>query len=214
MRVLEAFAVSLLVAGLALPVRAASEFPAGAEKLEARLLAKMGPLARSWIADEAAHVAAARFPSDAIAVSAAARYGATGSNIDALAFLVLMQAQRDADAGVSVAVSGEQAASGSREDARQAALQSGNIADARRSQMSGGEQEASKQQGPTLVNLLPATPGAPPTIGVARPAATPIPPPTMSLQDAMDRESQIDDLVEDVMKRLAQTPDNLIQPMN
>jgi hypothetical protein len=125
-----------------------------------------------------------------------------------------MQAQRDADDTVSAAVTGVQSADASREDARQSQLRRDNIDDARRSQMSGGEQVAAKQQGPTLVNLLPATPGAPPTIGVARPAAEPVPQPTMSLQDAMDRQSAIADLVEDAMKRVAQTPDNLIAPMN
>jgi hypothetical protein len=215
MRMFEFFVASLLAAAMAVPACAASEFPAGAEALEARLLAKMGVQTRAWIADEAARIAASHFPSDALAVGAAQRYGAKGADLDALAFLALMQAQRDADASVSNVVTDVQSANGSREDARQAQLRRDSITGARRSDMSGGQQEASEAQGSTFVNLTPTAQGGTATIGTAGTAtAEAAPRQSGSLQDAMDREAQIADLVEDAMKKLAQTSDSLVQPMS
>jgi hypothetical protein len=86
---------------------------------------------------------------------------------------------------------------------------------AQRSQMSGGTQLAESAQGSTPVNLLPPQPGSPPRLGVATapaPAATPAPQ-GIDLQDAMDRESQIDDLLDDAMKKIPASQEALVPVM-
>jgi hypothetical protein len=208
MRALVLFAA---VAGLFLTASPALAFPTGSEALEARLLAKMGPDTRAWIVTEAARESTLHFLTDATPVNAALGHGASGADIDALAFLISMQVARDASGAVNNAVSSELSANASRQDARQAQMQSDSITNARREQMSGGEQEALKADGSTFVSLLPPDKNAP------KPPP-PAPPVTesgqaMNLQDAMDRESQIDDMLDDAMKKITPARESLVEGM-
>ena len=99
---------------------AAPQFPKGAAALETQLLAAESAEARTWIKDEAQHEATMRFVDEQTPRNAARKFGATGSDVSKLAFLVLMEAARAADANVSDLVSGVQAAGASRQDQRQA----------------------------------------------------------------------------------------------
>jgi hypothetical protein len=188
-------------------------YPTGAEALEVRLLAKMGPAAKVWIVKEGAREAAMRSVSGENARSAAIQYGASGANLDALTFLVLMRAERDADAAVRGVAEEDMSERESEQDARKA-QQSGHLtAYAQQSQLSGEDQLVSSAQGSAPISLLPPTPGSKPAVlEDAAPQASP-PPPGINLQDAMDRESQLDDLVADAMKQIPPTQESAVTAM-
>lgn len=76
-------------------------FPTGAEAREAKLLARMGPQTRAYIAREARREAQNGNVSEVEARASAQAYGPSlgaldSGDVEALAFLVLMQASRDA----------------------------------------------------------------------------------------------------------------------
>jgi hypothetical protein len=194
----------LSCAGMAAMVATqALAYPTGSEALEARLLAKMGPTTRIWITHEGAREAGLRSLSGDSARSAAFQYGAAGAGIDALAFLVLMQAERNADAAVRGVAVADMSANAEREDARQDQLRSGGINQAQQAQKSGSNQLVESANAKPAVSLLPPPPGTPTkpfTLRTGVPEQGSAAPPGIDLQDAMDRESTIDDLVEAAMK--------------
>lgn len=203
MRVLTSFWLVLFAfAALGSQAGAAPLYPKGAVALETQLLAKQTADAKAWIKDEGAQEAVGQFLSDETARNAARKYGASGSDVSTLAFLVLMQAARAADANVYTLVSGVQAAGASRVDVRQQAMANSAIAGAQQAQLSGGLQSAQQNQPDTFVPLASTDGGNP--VRDARNAASVIPPPSMNLQDAMDRESRIEDLLAPAMKRVSQ----------
>jgi hypothetical protein len=185
-------------------------YPTGSEALEARLLAKMGPTVKAWIVKEGAHEATAHIVSDGSARNAAFQYGATEANLDALSFLVLMQAERDADNAVRGVAVADMTANAVKEDERHAQQGSVLTGNAQRSQLSGGGQLVSSAQGDPVVSLLPATPGTAP---VSREPAQPAAPQGIDLQDAMDRESQLDDLVTAAMAKISPAQESLVTAM-
>jgi hypothetical protein len=202
MRVLSSVSGALLalaVCGTA--ANATPMYPKGALDLEAKLLATQTADAKAWIKAEGADEASGQFLSEEMPRNAARKYGATGSEVSTLAFLVLMEAARAADANVYTLVNGVQAAGASRQDQRQAALASGGIADAQQAQFSSGTQTANSQQGHAFVSLLPSESNP---VRDARNASAYIPPPSMTLQDAMDRESKVEDLLASAMKNVRQ----------
>jgi hypothetical protein len=80
-------------------------FPPGAEAREAALLVHAGPATRRFIAREAAREAGMGTVSEPVARAAAGENAAalgaiTAADVDALVLLVMMQATRDADAGL------------------------------------------------------------------------------------------------------------------
>ncbi len=188
-------------------------YPDGAEALEARLLVKMGPQAKSWIAREAAHESTAHVLSDGTARNAAFQYGAPEPDVDALAFLVLIQAERDADNAVRGVAVADMSANAAKDDARQSALGSNLTATAQHAQMSGNTQLVNSANADPVVSLMPPDPNAtkpPPPSVAARSAPAPQ---GVDLQDAMDRESQLDDLVVGAMRRITPTQESLVPPM-
>ena len=201
MRALTSFCLALIAAALGSPAGATPLYPKGALALETQLLAKQTADAKAWIKDEGGQEAVGQFLSDETARNAARKFGASGSDVSTLAFLVLMEAARAADANVYTLVNGVQAAGASRVDQRQAALASNGIASAQQSQLSGGLQSAQQNQPDTFVPLA-STDGSNP-VRDARSASAVIPPPSMNLQDAMDRESRIEDLLAAAMKRVS-----------
>ncbi|HEY2035147.1 MAG TPA: hypothetical protein VGH02_15815 [Rhizomicrobium sp.] len=201
MRVLTAFCLAFLnFAGLSAPANAMPQYPKGALVLEAQLLAKQTTDAKAWIKDEGAQEAVGQFLSDETARNAARKYGASGPDVSVLAFLVLMEAARDADSNVYTLVNGVQAEGASRADQRQAALTSSGIANAQQAQLSSGLQSAQQNQGNAFVPLA-SSDGSNP-VRDARNASAVIPAPSMNLQDAMDRESRVEDLLVNAMKRV------------
>jgi len=195
--------VLLAVAALGPQASATPQYPTGALALEAQLLARQTADAKAWIKDEGAQEAVGRVLSDETARNAARKYGASASDVSTLAFLVLMEAARAADANVYTLVNGVQAAGASRVDQRQAALTSSGIANAQQAQLSGGLQSAQQNQPNTFVPLA-STDGSNP-VRDARNASAVIPQTGMNLQDAMDRESRIEDLLAAAMKRVSQS---------
>ena len=203
MRGLTSFCLALFaVAALGSQAGATPQYPQGALALEAQLLAKQSADAKAWIKDEGAQEAVGQFLSDETARNAARKYGASGSDVSTLAFLVLMEAARDADANVYTLVNGVQAAGASRADLRQQAMTNNSIAGAQQSQLSGGLQSAQQNQPDTFVPLASTDGGN--LVRDARNASAAIPPPSMNLQDAMDRESKVEDLLVNAMKRVSQ----------
>jgi hypothetical protein len=185
-------------------------YPTGSEALEARLLAKMGPTVKAWIVKEGAREATSHALSDGTARTAAFQYGATDANLDALSFLVLMRAERDADNAVRGVAAADMSANASLEDARHAQQGSALTDNAQRSQLSGGGQLVTSAQGDPVLSLLPPQPGSTPApTAPPRPAA----PQGIDLQDAMDRESQLDDLVTAAMKNLSPARESLVAAM-
>jgi len=176
-------------------------YPKGALELEQQLLSKQTPEAKAWIKNEAAQEATGRFISEEMSRNAARKFGASGSEVSTYAFLVLMETARQADANVYTLVTGVQAASASRADARQRELTSNGIASAQQAQMSGGLQSAQQNQGSAFLPLA-SSDGSNP-VRDARNASAAIPPPSMTLQDAMDRESKVEDLLAAAMKRVS-----------
>ncbi|HEY7977843.1 MAG TPA: hypothetical protein VID67_06590 [Rhizomicrobium sp.] len=201
MRVLSSFCLALLMAAaFSSSADATPVYPKGAVELEKQLLAQQTPDAKAWIKTEAGQEATGLFISEEMPRNAARKFGASGSDVSTLAFLVLMEAAREADANVYILVTGVQAASASRNDARQQALTSNGISNAQQAQLSGGQQSAQQNQGSAFLPLA-SNSGSNP-VRDARDASSAIPPPTMNLQDAMDRESKIEDLLADAMKRI------------
>jgi len=198
MRVLGSIFIALGIAAMSFAANATPMYPKGALELETSLLATQSPEAKAWIKSEGADEASGQFINEETARNAARKFGASGHDVSKLAFLVLMEAARAADANVYTLVNGVQAAGASRQDQRQAALASGGIADAQQAQYSSGTQTANSQQGHAFVSLLP---GQSNPVRDARNASAYIPPPTMTLQDAMDRESKIEDLLASAMQR-------------
>jgi hypothetical protein len=195
------FAVAMigLATMLASGVQAAPAFPDGAKALEIQLLANETPDIREWIKDEAQREATTRFVDEETPRNAARKNGAIGSEVSKLAFLVLMEAARAADANVSALVTGVEADAASRQDIRQAQATDNVIAGTQQSQLSGGQQMAGQAQGHAFIPLM-STDDDNPVDRVKH--ANAAPPPTMNLQDAMDRENQIDDLLEQAMKQV------------
>jgi hypothetical protein len=203
--------VSTVAAALFLTAVPAFGYPAGSEALEARLLLKMGPDARAWITGEAARESSLHRFSDGMAVNAARNYGATGADVDALTFLILMQVERGADSDVHNVAANDMSANASRQDTRQAQMQHDGTVNSQAEQMSSGQQSAMKAQDTPIFSLLPPDKDAP------KPAAD-VPLQTgdgqgVNLQDAMDRESRIEDMLDDVMKRLTPAQESLVQSM-
>jgi hypothetical protein len=174
------FAASISFAGLS-QAEAAPQFPKGAVALEKQLMAAQSQEAKDFIKDEAEHEAASRILSEETPRNAARKFGSAGNEVSAMAFLVLMQASRDADLNVSELVSGVQSADASREDIRQQAMTNSGIAGSQQAQPTNGENP--------IENAL-------------KPANDVVAAPPMSLQDAMDRQNQIDDLLVAAMKRI------------
>jgi hypothetical protein len=197
------FAASILAIGLS-PAEAAPQFPRGAVALEAQLLAAQGAEAKAFIKDEASNEAASRIISEETPRNAARKFGSSGNDVSAMAFLILMQASRDADTNVSELVSGVQSADASREDVRQQSMTSSGISGSQQAQLSAGSQTAQQAQGHAFVSLLPAASGENPFEKALKPDSTAVTLPAMSLQDAMDRQNQIDDLLAAAMKRVTQ----------
>jgi hypothetical protein len=189
-----------LSAMLASGADAAPIFPSGAKALETQLLAGESTEARAWIKDEAQREATTRYVDEETPRNAARKFGATGSDVSKLAFLVLMEAARAADGNVSTLVNGVQADGASRQDIRQAQATDNIIAGTQQSQLSGGQQMAEQAQGHAFLPLFSEGGGENP-VEQAK-AGTAIPPPSMNLQDAMDRENQIDDLLDQAMKQV------------
>lgn len=203
MRVLSSFCLALLTAaafssaGNATPI-----YPKGALQLEAQLLAKQTAETKAWVKTEAADEAGGQFLSGEMSRNAARKFGASGSDVSMYAFLILMETARVADANVYALVNGVQAAGASRIDQRQQTLTNSGIAGAQQAQMSGGLQSAQQNQGSAFVPLASSSGSNP--VRDARDASAVIPPPSMNLQDAMDRESKVEDLLTDAMSRVSQ----------
>lgn len=171
-------------------------YPNGATALETQLLATQSADAKAFIKDEAQREAELHSVSEETPRNAARKNGSTGSDVSKVAFLILMEAARASDANVSSIVSGVQADNASKADQRQVLATNNNIAGAQQSQMSGGEQTSEKAQGHAFLSLLPTN--------TDKPSVAPVPQPTMNLQDAMDRQNQIEDLIAPAMQRVTQ----------
>jgi hypothetical protein len=203
MRVLSSFCLTLLAAAaFSSAANATPVYPKGAPQLEVQLLAKQTADTKAWIKSEAGLEASGQFLSGEMSRNAARKFGASGSDVSVLSFLVLMETARAADANVYMLVSGVQAAGASRIDQRQQTLTNSGIAGAQQAQMSGGLQSAQQNQGSAFLPL--ASSGGSNPVRDARDASGVIPPPSMNLQDAMDRESKVEDLLSDAMSRVSQ----------
>ncbi|HEY5337976.1 MAG TPA: hypothetical protein VIJ85_07230 [Rhizomicrobium sp.] len=177
-------------------------YPQGAVALESQLIAAQSADAKAWIKDEAGREATLHNVNEETPRNAARKFGATGSDVSKLAFLVLMEASRTADANVANLVNGVQGASASRQDIRQAQMNDNVIAGAQQGQRSGGEQTAEQAQGQAFLSLLPENSDDNPIAQAKRAQA--VPAPTMTLQDAMDRQNQIEDLLKVAMTNVTQ----------
>jgi len=186
------------------PVVAAPQFPSGALALETQLLTKQTADGKAFINAEAVNEASGHFISEDMSRSAARKFGASGSEVSEVAFLILMQAERAADANVNELVGGVQAADASRQDIRQQEMTNNGIAGSQNAQLSTSERTAEKEQGSAFLSLLPSSDGSNKITNALTPHAAPAPTTTMNLQDAMDRESQIEDLLNQAMKRVTQ----------
>jgi hypothetical protein len=199
---MRAFAVALfgLVIIFAQAAFAGPQFPKGALALETQLLATQSADAKAWIKDEAEREATTRFVDEETPRNAARKFGATGSDVSKLSFLVLMEASRAANANVAALVNGVQAAAASRQDLRQSQATDDLINGAQQSQLSSGQQMAAEAQGHAFVPLLQSGDNAENNPVTRALQGGPAPTTTMNLQDAMDRENQIDDLLDQAMK--------------
>ena len=104
-------------------VPAAAELPEGAEALHARLASRLAPSVRSWVGGEARTLARAGGDAGALRAAAQARFAgqlgaAGGADIEALAFLVLMQATRDAEADLKAIMAQVKAANAAKQKLR------------------------------------------------------------------------------------------------
>ena len=187
---------------LASGAQAAPHFPSGATALETQLLANESAEAKAWIKDEAQREATTRSVDEETPRNAARKFGATGSDVSKLAFLVLMEAARAANTNVSDLVNGVQGAGASRQDLRQAQGMDTAIAGSQQSQLSSGEMTAQQAQGHAFLPLMSSDSNADDNPVTRARQGGPVAPATMNLQDAMDRENQIDDLLDQAMKQV------------
>ena len=186
-------------------------YPTGSEALEARLMAKMGPGAKDWILKQAGRISSSRTISDSAARSAALQYGASDTEADALTFLVLIQAERYAHDSVSNIAQTDMSENAAKQDARKAQQNSTLTNYAQQSQLSSGDNLTASANGHASVSLLPSgAPSKPFTLRTNAPTADTPAPPGLNLQDAMDRESQLDDLVADAMKPLGSAQESAV----
>jgi hypothetical protein len=197
--------------------QAVPDYPAGAQALEARLLAKMGAQTREWIKTEARREVTIGYFSPDTQTQAALHYGAPPANFTALSFLVLMQAARDADADVRAAVDSHNMAA--TQVAREQQLATGIDKYSVQSELSPGSDLAAQQgNAPTLLSSKfktqdPATAGTShPDQGAAAPVA-PQAPKSVDMQNVMDRESDIEDTLTKVSKSVTPAIEASIQPM-
>jgi hypothetical protein len=208
------FLIAVLLAATSL-ASAAPLYPAGAQALEARLLAKMGRGARAWIQTEARREVNIGYFSVDTQNEAALHYGAPAANFPALSFLVLMQAARDADADVHAAVDSRNM--GATQVAREEQLANGINKYNVQSELSPGSDIAVQQAtAPTLLSSKFKTPD-PSTAGTTHPndvAAPPPPPPKPAdMQKVMDRESDIEDTLAQAAKAMSPAAETATQPM-
>ncbi|HEY1630714.1 MAG TPA: hypothetical protein VGF56_05330 [Rhizomicrobium sp.] len=185
-------------------------YPSGAEGLETRLMAKMGPGAKDWILRQAGRISSSRTISDSAARNAALQYGASETEADALTFLVLMQAERYAHDSVSNVAQTDMSESAARQDVRKAQQNSAITNYAQQSQLSSGDQLANSANGSASVSLLPGGNKKPLTLRTNAPTPDTPAPPGLNLQDAMDRESQLEDLVGDAMKPIGPAQESAV----
>jgi hypothetical protein len=197
-------------------IQAAPIYPPGAQALETRLLAKMGPAARAWIQTEAQREVNDGYFSIDVSTEAAIHYRAPNANFPALSFLILMQAARDADADVNAAVNDRDM--GQTQVERQQQLASGISQYSVQSELSPGSDLAVQQaSAPTLLSSKFKTQD-PATAGTTHPnaVATPPPPPPkpIDMQRVMDRESDIEDALDQSAKHVTPAVEAATQPMS
>jgi hypothetical protein len=188
-------------------------YPSGAQALEARLLAKMGPASRAWIKTEARHEADTGYFSSATQDEASVRFNAPVADYPALSFLILMQAARDADDDVHNAVDSRNMAA--TQVAREQQLANANSSYSKRDELSPGSDIAVQQGGaPTILSSKLRT-ADPSTAGTTHPdqlATAPVTQPKQyDMQTVMDRESDIEDSLGKVMKRVTPAVESATQ---
>ncbi|MEO8484812.1 MAG: hypothetical protein ABI585_00600 [Betaproteobacteria bacterium] len=199
----------------------APAFPPGALETEARLLARVGPHAREWINQEAAREGAAGTISEEAARRAAAGYrdvAGRGGDIEALAFLVLMQAAKSAHEDLKVVMDDVKRINEAKASARQVAPRPGGVV-------------AKPHAGVSTVSPTPRTPSP---AAQATTSAKPLPrmefdrkltaarndPGAMSemgemeslrLQMAMDRRSKLMSTLSNMLRKMSDTSKSVIQ---
>jgi hypothetical protein len=188
-------------------------YPPGAQALEARLLAKMGPRVRTWIAAEARQEVTMNDYSQDAQTQAALRFGAPPADFEALSFLILMQAARDADDDVNNAVDARN--STVIEVARQQQLAQATNNYNVHSELSPGTDIAAQEQAPMLLSQTMPTQD-PATAGTTHPnnVAPPPPPKPVDMQRVMDRESDIEDTLAQAAKLVTPAMEAAVQPMS
>jgi len=121
----------LIMASVFAPIfaeaQAPSAFPPGAEARDAQLMVKVGPQTRAWIRQEAAREAKLPEVSETVAVNAVRKYAVLGdisnADIEAVAFLVMMQAAKSAQEDLKAIAAGVKQVN----DAKAAAARSANV---------------------------------------------------------------------------------------
>lgn len=207
----------LLIAALfvATAAQATPVYPSGALPLEARLLAKMGPATRAWIKTEARHEVDVGEFSTAAQGEASARFNVPLADYPALSFLILMQAARDADDDVHVAVNSRNMAA--TQVAREEQLANVNNNYSKKDELSPGSDIAIQQAGaPTLLSSK-LRDQDPSTAYTTHPdqqsTTTSSEPKHYDMQTVMDRESDIEDTLGVAAKRMNSATESATQPI-
>lgn len=234
--------VFLAVAGLmgsAAPARAA-DLPAGAARLHAALASKPQPTVRAWIGEEARKLSQAppasvdEGPLRAAIQSRFAGQSLGDQDIEALAFLVLMQATSDMDKDLKAIMAEVQALNGAKQKLRE-------LADKARKQVveNAGRKGTDRCAAPVCGGLQPAgaeataalrrarvqvtlTPREPATVGELRAVADDVKGKldsmnemsemtSLRLQMMMDRRSKFISTLSNIMKKISSTQDTLVQ---
>jgi len=176
---------------------AAPDFPAGSEALERQLLAKLDADTQAWIKEQARTVVSSGRISEGRARVLALGEHVAGADVNALSFLLLMQAVRDSDADLEAVMSNSQANYAEQDELSKITGAQGTTS----SPLSSGARTALSQRAPTR-SVLTVRSGQ----AVAGPNLAPSADADLSvhldLQTAMERESQAEDAVASAMKRL------------
>lgn len=223
----------LIMASVCAPIFAAAQtpsaFPPGAEAREAQLMAKVGAQTRAWIRQEAAREANLPEVSETVAVNAVRKYAVLGgvgnADIEALAFLVMMQAARSAQEDLKAIAAGVKQVN----NAKAAAARSANVKAA--------APAGSLRSPPPATNAAAAVRSAPANRVVAnRAAISPRPLPkaefdrkldtirndpaslsemgemeSLRLQMAMERSSKAKQTLSNVLKKMSETNATITQ---
>ena len=194
-----AVAIGMVALGCSL-AQAAPGFPAGAESFERRALTVLDSYWQNWVKDQARNiVSAGRISEDRARSLAQGARLAAGADVNAISFLILMQAARDADADLQATMDRQRDAWAEQDELSSIAHNQAPTI----SQLSPETQTVLSQKGRIRPVMTLRSAGAPPPSSPSADVDLSV---HLDLQTAMDHEAAAEDALSSAAKRVALNP--------